>query len=51
VALDINGNRELPAVKRCLSHVLARLAPPTVLVKSRALAALLAQQHAARGAA
>ena len=37
VAIDINGNRELPAVLRCIQLVLDSWSPRMIMVKSRAL--------------
>jgi hypothetical protein len=37
VAIDINGNRELPAVLACLNKVASTWKPRLILVKSRAL--------------
>ncbi|GAX26803.1 hypothetical protein FisN_9Lh072 [Fistulifera solaris] len=41
VAIDINGNRELPAVQQCIQVVLERYQPRLIIVKSRALAQTL----------
>ncbi|GAX20360.1 hypothetical protein FisN_9Hh072 [Fistulifera solaris] len=41
VAIDINGNRELPAVQQCIQVVLERYHPRLIIVKSRALAQTL----------
>jgi len=37
VSIDINGNRELPAVLNCIQVVLNAWSPRLILVKSRAL--------------
>ena len=37
VSIDINGNRELPAVLQCIQLVLDSWSPRLVMVKSRAL--------------
>lgn len=41
VAIDINGNRELPAVQQCIQIILQRFQPRLMIVKSRALALTL----------
>ena len=45
VAMDINGNRELPAVSKCLQLILDKWAPRLVVVKSRELYAKLANAY------
>jgi len=37
VAIDINGNRELPAVRECMQMVIHEWKPRLIIVKSRAL--------------
>lgn len=37
VSIDINGNRELPAVLKCIQFVLDSWAPRLIMVKSREL--------------
>jgi hypothetical protein len=45
VAIDINGNRMLPAVLKCLQLVLDRMAPRLVVVKSRELYAEMVKRE------
>lgn len=44
VAIDINGNRELPAVLKCIQLVMDSWSPRLVVVKSRELHAKLMQE-------
>lgn len=44
VAIDINGNRELPAVLNCIQFVLDRWSPRLVMVKSRELHAKMVHE-------
>lgn len=46
VSIDINGNRELPAVLDCLSFVLDSWSPRLILVKSRELHAKMTNEKA-----
>lgn len=45
VAIDINGNRELQAVQKCIQIVIQEWKPRLIFVKSRALYADLKQQE------
>jgi len=44
VAMDINGNRDLPAVLHCCQRVVELYEPRLIIVKSRALDALLQEK-------
>ena len=39
--MDINGNRELPAVLQCLQLIMDQIQPRLIIVKSRELHQLL----------
>ena len=45
VAIDINGNRELPAVLRCIQLAMDTWSPRLVIVKSRELYAVMMPQN------
>lgn len=44
VSIDINGNRELPAVLKCIQFVLDSWSPRLIMVKSRELHAKMTKE-------
>lgn len=45
VAIDINGNRMLPAVLQCIQVAMSKWAPRLIIVKSRELYATLVEEQ------